>query len=104
MTSVRLSNTSCRLAGLALAVGFSAGCKQHSDRPRYTPGSAPAVLGVKTDDIKAAIAARVASDDHPSWVAADRWKRVRSTYARFGNAPLWLESDGVKDRATALLS
>lgn len=86
-----------------LSVLMLAGCKQKTERPRYTPGAAPAVLGVQTEDIKTAIAARVGSDERPSWVSADRWKRVRATYTRYSNAPLWLEADGVKDRATALL-
>ena len=89
---------------LSLALLMTVACKQQRDRSRYVPGSAPAVLGVKTDDIKNAIAGRVAGEQRPSWVSADRWKRVRATYARYANAPLWLESDGVKDRATALLN
>src|ERR1043166_1868241 len=103
MSHRRPSGNSWRVAALALAFGLTVGCKQHPARPRYIPGSAPAVLGVKTEDIKAAIATRVASDVRPSWVAADHWKRVRATYARYDNAPLWLEPEGVKDRATALL-
>jgi murein L,D-transpeptidase YcbB/YkuD len=53
--------------------------------------------------VRAAIAARLDSGKAPSWVTADRWKRINGLYKRFGNAPLWLEPDGVKDRADALL-
>jgi len=76
-----------------------AGCKQD----RYTPGSDKAVLGISMGAIRTAVAARIDSGKAPSWVAADRWKRVRALYKRFGDAPLWLQSDGVKDRANALL-
>ncbi len=53
--------------------------------------------------VRGAIAARLDSGKTPSWVKADRWKRVRGLYTVYGNAPLWLEPDGVKDRAAALL-
>ena len=105
-TVVRARNERRLLGSVTLSLAFlmTVACKQHRDRPRYVPGSAAAVLGVKTDDVKNAIAARVAGEQRPSWVSADRWKRVRATYARYANAPLWLESDGVKERATALLN
>src|SRR4051812_39879975 len=79
---------------------FLIGCKSEE---RYTPGSAKAVLGVSMATVRTAIAARLDSGKAPSWVTADRWKRVNGLYKRFGNAPLWLEPDGVKDRADALL-
>jgi len=53
--------------------------------------------------VKGAIVARLDSGKTPSWVKPDRWKRVRGLYTVYGNAPLWLEPDGVRDRATALL-
>ena len=89
---------------IATSLVFLVGCKQVRHRARYTPGASAVILGVSTTDIKNAIAARLAGSERPSWVTADRWKRVRATYARYANAPLWLEPDGVRDRATALLN
>src|SRR5689334_10886627 len=95
--SVRFSH----IATLALATTLILGCKK--DRPRYTPGVAKAVLGVSMAEVKSAIGARLDSSKAPSWVPPDRWKRVKTLYTVYGNAPLWLEPDGVKDRADALL-
>ena len=86
---------------LALVLTAVAACKKET--PRYTPGAASAVLGVSMAEVKTAVSARLDSGKAPSWVSADQWKRVRKLYGVFGNAPLWLESEGVKDRATALL-
>ena len=70
---------------------------------KYVPGSARQVLGISMDSVRAAIAARLDSASLPGWVSKDDSKRVRSVYALFKDAPLWLEPDGVKDRAAALL-
>jgi murein L,D-transpeptidase YcbB/YkuD len=83
----------------AAALLILAGCKE----ARYEPGAAKSVLGVGMGSVRTAIAARLDSGKAPSWVTADRWKRVNGLYKRFGNAPLWLEPEGVRDRADALL-
>ena len=70
---------------------------------KYVPGSARNVLGVSMGSIREAVAARLDSGSVPSWVSKEDWKRVTGVYGVFGNAPLWLEPDGVKDRASALL-
>lgn len=90
---------------LSLLIGAVA-CSRPSepDRERYTPGSAARVLKVDMATLKPAITQRVDKGDRPNWVTADRWKRVGALYQRFGNAPLWLEEGGVRDRATALLA
>jgi murein L,D-transpeptidase YcbB/YkuD len=90
---------------LTALVLLACACKDSgkSAKVRYVPGAAPAVLGVQTPEIKTAIATRLASGTAPTWVSADRWKRVKLLYARFDNSPLWLEADGVKDRAQALV-
>jgi murein L,D-transpeptidase YcbB/YkuD len=84
-----------------LALVLSAGCK--GGEQRYSPQSVDRVLNVRAADLRAAIAARTGSDDRPAWVTASRWQRVRTTYQRFADAPLWLEEGGVQARATALL-
>lgn len=83
----------------AAALVLLAGCKES----KYEPGAAKSVLGVSMGSVRTAIAARLDSGKAPSWVTADRWKRINGLYKRFGNAPLWLEPEGVRERADALL-
>ena len=72
-------------------------------QPRiYVPQDVPDVLGVSAATIQAAVATRVAQSP-PEWVSPERWDRVRTLYRAYENAPLWLEPEGVKDRASALL-
>ncbi len=80
-----------------------AGCKG-KERQRFTPGAAAVVRGVSMADIKVALIARIDSSKPPSWVSADRWKRVKRLYGSFGNVPLWLELDGVQQRGNDLLA
>ena len=87
--------------GLAALIIIAAAACGSGDR--YVPGSAKEVLGIQMPAVRAAIAARLDSATVPSWVSKDDWKRVRGTYRIWGDAPLWLESDGVRDRAKALL-
>jgi murein L,D-transpeptidase YcbB/YkuD len=89
-------------AGL-LCVAATACREAAGERARYVPGQAPAVLGVATDSLRPAIAARLEGGTPPRWVTPARWTKMRALYRTFGDAPLWLESDGVKDRAGALL-
>lgn len=78
--------------------------KAYKSRPAvYEPGAPASVLGVPIGAIRNAVAARLDSSARPTWVTADRWKRVRSVYAVWTNAPLWIEPAGLKERATALL-
>jgi murein L,D-transpeptidase YcbB/YkuD len=76
---------------------------KHTPRTRYIPQEVPRVLGVQAPIMQSAIAARIDSAVKPSWVTPDRWKRVRKLYTTYENAPLWLQPDGVKERAGALL-
>jgi len=68
----------------------------------YVPQDVPDVLGVSTSTIQSAIAARV-DKAPPEWVSAERWERVRTLYRTYEEAPLWLEPEGVKERASTLL-
>ena len=90
-----------------LLVAGADGCSKISKlrhRAKYKPGAATKVLNVQMADLTPAIAARIESSDRPEWVTPERWKEVRNLYAQFGNAPLWLEEGGVKDRARSLLT
>jgi L,D-transpeptidase YcbB len=84
-----------------LALALSLGCNREGRK--YSPQSVSRVLNVQSANLRAAIATRVGSEDRPAWVTPARWERVRGTYQRFGNAPLWLEQGGLQARATALL-
>ena len=105
MTAPKYRNQSLmllrRVGVAALAMTVLVGCKKV--RAKYVPGAVAQVRGLSMADVKAAIAARLDSAKAPSWVAADRWTRVKGLYRVFGNAPLWLEADGVKERGDALL-
>ena len=95
------------LAGSVLVAGLD-GCgevkKLTHRRARYTPGTATKVLNVQMSDLLPAIATRIGSADRPAWVTPARWAEVKQLYARFGNAPLWLEEGGMKDRARSLVT
>jgi murein L,D-transpeptidase YcbB/YkuD len=86
---------------LVLAVALSLGCNREGRK--YSPQSVERVLNVPSAELRAAIATRIGSEDRPPWVTPSRWQRMRATYQRFGNAPLWLEQGGLQARATALL-
>jgi murein L,D-transpeptidase YcbB/YkuD len=90
------------LLALTLTVAID-GCSGKSKRPKYKPGAAAKVLNVEMAKIQPAIAARIDSGARPDWVTKDGWSRVGSLYKSYGNAPLWLEEGGAKERATALL-
>ena len=84
--------------GVTLAVLALSACNR-----KYEPGEAKEVMGISMGSVRNAVAVRLDSMKAPSWVPETEWKRVRALYARWNNAPLWLEPDGVRDRANALL-
>ena len=81
----------------------AASCKSH-DKSKYVPQDVQEVLGVQAPDIQAAIRVRVDSGKAPSWVSSSRWKLVQRLYASYDGAPLWIQPEGVRDRASALLA
>lgn len=92
-----------RLALLLAVVAGAASCKSH-DKSKYVPQDVQEVLGIHASDIQSAIRIRVDSGRAPSWVSAARWKLVKKLYANYDGAPLWMQPEGVRDRATALLA
>jgi murein L,D-transpeptidase YcbB/YkuD len=74
-----------------------------AEQPKYVPQEVPAILGIQALDIAVEIAVRIDSEPPPAWVTPNGWKRVRALYEAYDHAPLWLEPEGVKNRATALL-
>src|SRR5688500_9764301 len=103
MSHTRRSRPTMNPRKLALAafalLSSTVGCS----RDPYVPGQAKEVLGVPMGAIRNSIAARVDSGTAPTWVTEAQWKRVQKLYVNWKHAPLWLEPDGVRDRATALL-
>jgi len=91
---------------VCLALLGAAACKGAArDTSKYVPQDVHEVLGVQAPEIQAAIRARVdTAAAPPSWVSADRWRIVRSLYAAYDGAPLWIEPGGVRERASALLA
>ena len=89
---------------LALVIAVAAPVPFACKDAKYAPQSVERVLGVSSAELRSAIAARIDSAaERPAWVKPGQWQRVRMVYQRFGNSPLWLEEDGVQDRATAVL-
>jgi len=95
-----------RVLAATLAIAVSCGRDGTTGAPggKYVPQHVGDVAGVSAEMVQAAIIARIDSADPPSWVTAERWNKVQALYAHYSNAPLWIQSGGVKDRATALLA
>ena len=89
-----------RIASVALATALVGACKGEP----YVPGSSDEVLGISMGAVRNSIAARLDSSKAPSWISKDEWRRVERIYKTWDNAPIWLEPDGVRDRARALLA
>jgi murein L,D-transpeptidase YcbB/YkuD len=86
------------LSSFGFAVALAA-----CDKP-YVPGSAEEVAGVSMGAVRNAINARLDSAKSPSWITSDEWKRVQRVYGTWNNAPIWIEPDGMRERAQALLT
>ncbi len=90
-----------RGSGIALLLALSlTGCLR---KRKYAPREVAKVLSVDKASLEPAIQARISVAERPAWVTADRWKRVEAIYIAYGNSPLWLQEDGVKERAQALV-
>lgn len=87
------------LVSVLLASSLLGACRNDP----YVPGTAEAVAGVSMGAVRNAITARLDSSRAPSWITKEEWKRVQRVYMTWNNAPIWLEPDGVRDRARALL-
>lgn len=109
-----LSNAFERKLRLALtgfaAVAALAAC----DKGRYTeveggevtetwePAKGEAIKGVPTAAVTSAIQARVAKKSEPE-VTKGHWQHVSAIYAHYASAPLWLNDDGISERAGELV-
>ena len=82
------------------------GCKgRRSDAevaPGWTPSRGDVVMGVQSNAVTTSIQAQLTT--RPAMIPAGRWKNMQQLYASYGNAPLWLETDGFNQaRSKALL-
>lgn len=68
----------------------------------WAPESVTTVRGVPADSIRAAIVKRLAAKP-PSPLSAVAWKRTASLYGKYGDSPLWLDSQGLRGGRTAAL-
>ena len=60
----------------------------------WTPPKPDAISGVPTDAVKSAIQQRLTGAT-PKGVNADTWRHVRTLYANYAGAPLWLDNNGL---------
>src|SRR5207253_447710 len=67
-----------------------------------TPPKPDAIAGVSMDAVKSAIQQRL-TGAMPKGVGADTWRHVRTLYANYAGAPLWLDTEGLStERVTEL--
>ncbi len=95
-------------ATMALALLAMGACKsRHSSESggevsSWVPPKPDAISGVATDQVKSAIQQRLTGAT-PKGITADTWRHVRSLYADFAGAPLWLDTEGLStDRVNEL--
>ena len=69
----------------------------------WTPPKPDAISGVPTDAVKSAIQQRLTGAT-PKGVDADTWRHVRTLYAEFAGAPLWLDTEGLSTNRVAELA
>jgi murein L,D-transpeptidase YcbB/YkuD len=68
----------------------------------WVPPQPEAISGVSAEAVKSAIQTRLTGAT-PKGVAADTWRHVRTLYASYANAPLWLDTKGLStDRVSEL--
>jgi murein L,D-transpeptidase YcbB/YkuD len=68
----------------------------------WTPPKPDEIDGVPVDAVKSAIQQRL-TGAMPKGVPSDTWRHVRSLYANYAGAPLWLDKEGLSaDRVSEL--
>ena len=93
---------------LALALTGLGACKvaHHAEAAGevsdWTPPKPDEIAGVPVDAVKTAIQQRLTGAT-PKGVPSDTWRHVRSLYANYAGAPLWLDKQGLStDRVSEL--
>ncbi|HEY0970001.1 MAG TPA: L,D-transpeptidase family protein [Gemmatimonadales bacterium] len=99
------------LAPLALAALAAAGCDRGDVREAegmvaaegWTP-SAEAIGDIPVGEVTNALRARLESGRRPAGITDGQWRRVTELYGAYAQAPLFLEADGLADRARAMVA
>ncbi len=61
------------------------------------------VGGVPVTEVVAALRARLEGGERPAGVSDEQWRRVTELYGAYGQSPLFLENDGISNRARAVV-
>src|ERR1700741_1489582 len=68
----------------------------------WNPAGVSDVKGTPIAEFKADVTRQLGS--RPQWASEDQWTHVKRLYKGYGNAPLWLDEDGLLEpRADALV-
>jgi murein L,D-transpeptidase YcbB/YkuD len=70
----------------------------------WRPNTSGKVDGVPLREVRGALHTMLAGTARPEGVRDDTWRRVKLLYATYREVPLFLEEDGVGDRARALVA
>jgi murein L,D-transpeptidase YcbB/YkuD len=95
--------SACTMSGSDNSAESQAGfAKGEVAKGGWSPASLTEVKGVPISALQEAIKQQLASP-HAATVSDDAWQHTKRLYARYQQAPLWFDSDGLdKDRAGAL--
>jgi L,D-transpeptidase YcbB len=68
----------------------------------FEPWKIKSVKGVAAAEVRTAIAKRL-DEARPKPITAAQWKHARKLYEEYGGNPIWLDSDGLRERRTKTL-
>jgi murein L,D-transpeptidase YcbB/YkuD len=89
------------------------GCERFSKEPQksesggeidesFTPAKVKSVKGVATAEIRTAITKRLGGS-RPKPISETQWNHAKKLYAEYDGNPIWLDSDGLRERRTKTL-
>jgi L,D-transpeptidase YcbB len=104
-----------RFSGIALVLALAAAtaCDRFNKEPQrsesggevddsFEPAKVKSVKGVPAAEIRSAVSKRLAQKP-PKPITATQWKHTAKLYADFDGNPIWLDSDGLRERRTKTL-
>jgi murein L,D-transpeptidase YcbB/YkuD len=102
-----------RVLWFALAGSLLAGCDRFKKEPQrsetggevddsFEPAKVESVKGVAIAEIRSTVSSRLAAAA-PKPIGASEWGHTKRLYAQFGGNPIWLDSDGLRERRTKTL-
>lgn len=87
----------------ACQIGGARGAERDFSAGGWTPNTSGKIGGVSVGDLQEALKAQLEADARPKGVREQHWTHVKELYAAYDNAPLFLEEDGLRDRARAVV-